>query len=134
MSLDWFYAPVSKVQFTGLLFSGANLANLGTNRQGFTVLGQGRVISIRSRGGWAQIALVPTERLSFHLMAGQQDDRNSDLRGSGIAKNQVYAANVMYRVGPNLIVAFEGSRLRTSYLPGMIRPNTHYDLAFAYLF
>jgi hypothetical protein len=132
-SVDWFYSPVPKVHFTGLAFLGANLANLGTIRQGFTIFGPGSAAAIRTRGGWAQLGYTPTNRLSFHIMAGQQDDNDTDLI-TGIGKNQAYAANVMYRIGPNLIVALEGSQVRTSYLPGPTRRNNHYDLAFAYLF
>jgi hypothetical protein len=133
-SLDWQYSPWRGVQFTGLAFTGANLANLGTLRQGFTVLGPGRAIAVRTRGGWAQVALTPTNRLSFHLMAGQQDDRNSDLRSEGIGKNQAYAANVMYRLSPSVILALEAGQVRTTYIPGQIRRNNHYDLAIGYLF
>jgi hypothetical protein len=133
-SVDWRYAPFNTVRFTGLAYGGANLASLGTLRQGFTILGPGDAIAVRTRGGWAQLELIPASRLSFHLIAGQNDDNNSDLRFGGIGKNQTYAANVMYRLGQNFMVAFEGSRVRTSYLPGPVRRNTHYDLAFAYLF
>jgi hypothetical protein len=133
-SVDWRYAPLNSVRFTGLAYGGANLASLGTLRQGFTILGPGDAIAIRTRGGWAQLELIPATRLSFHLIAGQNDDNDSDLRFGGIGKNQTYAANVMYRLGQNFMVAFEGSRVRTSYLPGPVRRNTHYDLAFAYLF
>ena len=133
-SLDWLYTPWNGVQFTGLAFSGANLANLGTLRQGFTVLGHGRAIAVRTRGGWGQLALTPTNRLSFHLMAGQQDDNNSDLRFGGIGKNQAYAANIMYRLAPSVILALEAGQVRTTYIPGPVRRNNHYDLAIGYLF
>ena len=134
VSIDWLFSPLSKMEFSGFVFAGANLANLGTLRQGFTILAPGEAIGIRSRGGWAQLALLPTARLSFHLMAGQQDDNNADLRYVGLSKNQNYAANIMYRLGPNLIIALEGSQVRTAYMPGGLRRNNHYDLAFAYLF
>jgi hypothetical protein len=133
-SVDWDYAPFSTLRFTGLAYGGANLASLGTLRQGFTVLGPGEAIAVRTRGGWAQVELTPASRLSFHLIAGQNDDNNTDLRFGGIGKNQTYAGNVMYRLRQNFIVALEASQVRTSYLPGPVRRNTHYDLAFAYLF
>ncbi|HET8547483.1 MAG TPA: hypothetical protein VFL57_05755 [Bryobacteraceae bacterium] len=133
-SVDWLYAPWPSVRFTGLAYGGANLASLGTLRQGFTILGPRDAIAVRTRGGWAQLELIPAARLSFHLIAGQADDNDRDLRFGGIGKNQTYAANVMYRIGQNFIVAFEGSRVRTTYLRGPVRRNTHYDLAFAYLF
>ena len=133
-SVDWFFAPWRKVEFTGLAYQGSNIANMGTLRQGFTILGNGDAIPIRSRGGWAQVALLPTSRLSFHLYTGQQDDHNRDLRDRGTARNLTYAGNVMYRFGSNFLFSFERSHVRTTYLPGGLRRNTHYDLAFAYLF
>jgi hypothetical protein len=133
-SIDWSYSPWEKLQFTGFAFTGANLANVGTLRQGFSVLGPGEAIAIRSRGGWAQMAILPTSRLSFHLIAGQQDDNDNDLRFGGIGKNQTYVGNIMYRIGPNMIVSLERSQVRTTYLPGITRSNNHHDLAFAYLF
>jgi hypothetical protein len=134
ISIDWFYSPLRKVEITGFAFKGANIANTGTLRQGFSILGPGNVIAIRSRGGWAQVALLPTSRISLNLIAGQQDDHDSDLRFGGIAKNQTYAANIMYRISSNMIVSLERSQVRTSYLSGTVRINTHHDLAFAYLF
>jgi hypothetical protein len=134
VSIDWFYSPWRKIEFTGFAFTGANIANLGTLRQGFSIVGPREAIAIRSRGGWAQLAILPTSRLSVHLIAGQQDDNNSDLRLTGIGKNQTYAANIMYRIGPNMIVSLERSKVRTSYISGPVRSNNQHDLAFAYLF
>ena len=133
-SIDWFYRPWTKIELTGFAFTGANIANVGTLRQGISVLGPGNAIAIRSRGGWAQVAVLPTSRLSFHLIAGQQDDHDRDLRFGGIGKNQTYLGNIMYRIGPNMIVSLERSHVRTTYLPGTTRSNNHHDLAFAYLF
>lgn len=134
VSLDWFFSPWSKLQFTGLAFSGENIANLGTLRQGFTIVDSERLLPVHSRGGWAQVAYLPTARLSFNVMAGQHDDNDDDLPFGGFGRNQAYAGNVMYRLAPNLLVAFETSQVRTRYVRGPLRLNTHYDLALAYLF
>jgi hypothetical protein len=134
VSIDWAYSPWDKLEFTGFAFNGANLANVGTLRQGFTVIRPGEAIAIRSRGGWAQVAIRPAPRISVHLIAGQQDDHDGDLRFGGIGKNQTYMANIMYRLGTNMIVSLERSHVRTLYLPATVRTNNHYDLAFAYLF
>lgn len=133
-SVDWFFAPFSKLEFTGLAYTGSNFASVGTLRQGFTILAPREVIAVRSRGGWAQIALLPTSRLSFHIYAGQQDDHNRDLRDRGFSRNLAFAGNVMYQVSSNVRIAFESSQVRTTYLPGGVRRNNHYDLALAYLF
>lgn len=134
VSVDWLIAPWSKLQFTGLFYSGENTANLGTLRQGFKILYSGQILPVQSKGGWAQIAFLPTNRLSFHFMSGQHDDRNSDLSAGGISKNLAFAANIMYRIAPNVVIAFESERLNTTYVgAGTIR-NLHNDLAIAYQF
>lgn len=51
-----------------------------------------------------------------------------------MAKNQVYAGNLIYRLGPNVLASFEASQTRTTYLGQGTRLNPHYDLALAYLF
>ncbi|MBS1873433.1 MAG: hypothetical protein JSU00_09460 [Acidobacteria bacterium] len=132
-SFDWLIRPFARLDITGAYFTGQNVSVTGSIRQGITFFGEnGR--SVHSQGGWAQLALRPTSRLSFHLYGGAQDDRNADLLAGAIGRNMIYAANVMYRVGPNLLASFEASQVRTSYLGSGLRLNPHYDLALAYLF
>jgi len=133
-SVDWFYRPVSKLEFSGMFFHGRNVATLGALRQGFTVLPNGRLIPVRSNGGWAQIRVPVTTRLAFNVYGGQQDDRDSDLLYTNIGKNQAYFGNVMYRLAPNVIVSLEGGQVRTTFKQIGSRLNDHYDLAIAYLF
>jgi hypothetical protein len=140
---DWFVNPIPRVEFTGTFFKGENVALFGTGgiRQGFWILEPGKVLPVHSTGGWAQVRLIATERLSFHFLAGQHDDRNSDVRagffdanGGGIGKNQAYGANFFYKLSSNVIASFEILQTRTTYLRFGNRLNNHYDLAFAYLF
>lgn len=133
-SLDWFANPFEKVEFSGAFYSGQNIGNLGTVRQSFTIVSEGNVLPVHSKGGWAQIAIPWTPRLSFHLFGGQHDDRNRDLLPGNIQKNQAYFGNLMYKVAPNVILSFEGGQVRTAYYRGGVRLNNHYDLALAYLF
>jgi hypothetical protein len=133
-SLDWFATPVNRVQFTGAFFRGRNVAHFGATRQAFVFHADGRITPVHSTGGWAQLSLIATDRLSFNLMGGQQDDRNSDLNRLGIAKNMTGAANVMYRLAPNVVVSLEALQLRTTYLGLGTRKNNRYDLAVAYMF
>ncbi len=139
-SIDWFFNPHRRLEFTGQFFTGRNLANLGSGgvRQGFTILplgaGQFRAIPVRTRGGWAQFTFIATPRLSFNLYGGQDDPNNRDLLLSGIAKNLAYAANVFYRLAPNVVVGAEASQVRTQFMSGPRPINNHYDLAVAYLF
>ena len=133
-TLDWFFRPLSKVEFSGSYFHGRNVAILGGLQQGYSVL-PGRIwLSVRSNGGWAQLRFPVTERLAFNVYGGQEDDRNKDLLPGSIGKNQAYFANAMYRIAPNVLVSLEGGQVRTSYLQIGNRLNDHYDLGIAYLF
>ncbi len=139
-SIDWFFNPHRRFEFTGQWFTGQNLANLGSGgvRQGFTILplasGQLQVIPVRTRGGWAQWTFIATPRLSFNVYGGQDDPNNRDLLLTGIAKNMAYAANVFYRLAPNVVLGAEASQVRTRFMSGQRPLNNHYDLAVAYLF
>jgi hypothetical protein len=133
-SLDWFVNPFEKLEFNGAFYSGENVGNMGTVRQSFTIFSDRRIVPIRAMGGWAQVSVPWTPRLSFHIYGGQHDDRNQDLLTGNIAKNQAYFGNVMYKVAPNVILSFEGGQVRTTYLRNGVRLNNHYDLAMAYQF
>ncbi len=139
-SLDWFVNPHPRLEFTGMWFTGKNLAKLGAGgvRQGFSVFRPGTsqllIIPVRTRGGWAQLTWVATSRLSFNLYGGQDDPNNRDLPAGGIGRNQAYAANVFYRLAPNVVVGWEVSQVRTRYLSGPRPLYNHYDLAVGYLF
>ena len=133
-SLDWFANPWQKLEFSGAFFTGQNVGPLGGVQAGYTILGPRNVIPIHSNGGWEQLALPVTSRLTFHLFSGMQDDRNSDLLSGDIARNWMYGANLFYRLAPNVLVGVESSQLRTTYVDAGYRLSNHYDLALAYLF
>ncbi len=132
-SLDWSANPWAKLDFSGAFFAGQNVGHFGAPRQGFTFM-YDRLVPVRSRGGWAQVALLATSRLTFNLMGGRHDDRNADLLPGMVGKNMAGAANLMYRLAPNVILALEALQVRTDYLGTGTRINNHYDLAVAYLF
>lgn len=132
-SLDWLVRPGPLVEFSGEAFNGQDVAGLGA-LGGFEILPSDAVIPIHSHGEWAQIAFFPAPRLSFHLYAGEQYNRASDLAASSIHRNLVYAGNIMFKLAPNVIAALEAAQARTDYLGSMLRLNNHYDVALAYLF
>jgi len=135
-SLDWLLAPASWIVFEGSAYSGENLAGfgLGAIRQGVTVLGPGNVLPVHAKGGWGQLTIPATNRLTFHLMGGLQDSRNRDIRPGDIAQNLSYGGNAFYHLAPNVILSLEMMQTRTQYLGPGLRLNNHYDLAIAYLF
>lgn len=132
-SVDGLFRPFPRFDVTGTYFRGENVGILGALRQGVAVE-DGLARSVSSQGGWVQFALRPTNRLSFHVYGGEQADRAADLLNGGITRNLVYAANTMYRLGPNVLASFEASQTRTTYLGSGTRLNPHYDLALGYLF
>lgn len=133
-SFDWLIRPVAMLDFTGQFFGGENAGVLGGLHQGLAFLPNERIHAATAAGGWAQLTLRATKRLSFNVYGGQEDDWNSDLSFGSIAKNQAYAGNAMYRLGSNVIMSFEASQTRTLYVGSGLRLNPHYDLAIAYLY
>jgi len=138
-SLDWFFNPWRKLEFTGAFYSGQNVSNLGTGaiNQGYQLYRsyyQTHVQAIETMGGWGQFTVHATNRVDLHLFTGQQDDENHQLGAGDIGKNLMYGANIFFRLAPNVFLAPEISQLRTVYLARGVRINNHYDLALAYLF
>ena len=137
-SMDWFFNPWKPVEFTGVFYSGQNVAHLGSGtRQGFAVYtsyGKTYGAALGSRGGWGQVTLHALPRLDFHLFTGQVDDANADLGTGAIGKNLLFGGNAYFHLAPNVLVGVEASQVRTVYLGQGVRINNHYDLALAYLF
>jgi hypothetical protein len=133
-SFDWFANPWEKIEFSGAFYRGENIAGLGTIEPGYFEAGPRSVIPVQSIGGWAQLAWLATPKLTFHLIAGQHNNEASEVAAGLLYKNQGYAANMIYRLAPNVLFSLEGMQLRTSYLGSGTRLNNHYDLGVAYLF
>ena len=133
-SFDWFANPWEKIEFTGAFYRGENIAGLGTIGPGYFIEGPMLVRPVQSIGGWAQLAWLATPKLTFHLIAGQHNNQASEVSDGLIDKNQGYAANLVYRLAPNVLFSLEGMQLRTSYVGSGTRLNNHYDLGVAYLF
>ena len=135
-AVDWLMRPARLLEFTGEAFTGQNVAPLGTGglNQGFVVARYGPARPVHSLGGWGQLTIRAAPRLWFNIFSGQQDDRNSDVPTGGIGKNLAYGSNVFFRVAPNVLMSFEASQIRTSYIGAHTLQSNHYDLAFAYLF
>jgi hypothetical protein len=133
-TLDWLFKPASPVEITGAMYFGSNDSGLGGLQQGFTILASGNVIPVHATGGWNQLALFPTSRISLHFFAGEEADRASDLVSNSVRTNLVYAGNIVYKLAPNVLTAIEVSQTRTDYIASGLRMNNHYDLALAYLF
>jgi hypothetical protein len=133
-SLDWRLAPVWKLELTGTMYTGRNVANLGALGNGFTVLGNGTFQPVHSIGSWAQLSVPITSRLTFNFFGGLEDDRGTYLPAYNVARNLMYASNLMYHLGPNVVLGLEGLQMRSRYFSGTTQLNNHYDVALGYLF
>jgi hypothetical protein len=133
-SFDWFVNPSKRIEFTGVFYSGQNVAHLGSGtRQGYAIYTR-YAHPIDSTGGWGQLTFHTLPRLDLHFFTGQVDDSNHGLSRGAIGKNLLYGGNAYFRVAPNVIVGLETTQLRTTYIGQGVRINNHYDLALAYLF
>jgi hypothetical protein len=140
-SLDWFFNPVRRIEFTGTVYNGKNLSKFGglTDIPVFTIVtvrpGEIRLAPVRGSGGWAQVTLIATPRLSFNLFSGQHDVNNRDLSVSTQRhKNLANGVNFFYKLAPNVITGIEFSQVYSWYLGGQRPQNNHYDFYVAYLF
>lgn len=132
-SIDWLIRPAARVDVTGTFFHGENTGVIGGLRQGVSLI-NGQARAVGATGGWAQFTFRASRRATFNFYGGQEDDRNRDLSPGAVGKNQGYGANIIYRLGSNILTSFESSQMRTTYLGSKTVINPHYDLAFAYLF
>jgi hypothetical protein len=133
-SIDWMIQPVSKVQFTGMFFQGENTAGIGGLRQGFTFARNSKFQAVAAAGGWAQLSLLATKRLTLNAYSGLESNRAANLLAGQITRNFVYAGNGIYHLASNVLFSLEAAQVRTTYLGFPQRLVNHYDLALAYLF
>ena len=91
-------------------------------------------MALQSHGGWTQATILATSRLSFNFQAGLYDPDDGDLLPTSATRNLVLAANMFFRVAPNVIWGAELSQTRTWRLAGDRPRYDHADLYVAYLF
>ena len=71
---------------------------------------------------------------SAYFAAQNATNRAADLAYSAIQTNSSYAANLYYRLAPNVFLALEAAQVRTDWARGVTTLRNHYDLALAYFF
>ncbi|HZS55523.1 MAG TPA: hypothetical protein VFA65_14075 [Bryobacteraceae bacterium] len=133
-SFDWLFIPASFLQFSGTIYTGQNVAGLGALGNGFTVTRNHGIQPVHSTGGWAQVAFPITSRLTFNVFSGIENDRSPFFYSTNIVHNWTYASNLMYHVGPNVVVSLEALQMRTRSFLDVGALQNHYDLAVGYLF
>jgi hypothetical protein len=75
-----------------------------------------------------------TRRLTFDAYAGRQVNATRYLDPHQIAGTFVYAGNVLYRAGPNVVLGFEAGRENIVYANRTLILANRYDATLAYLF
>lgn len=133
LSSDFLFQPLQWLQVTGTVLHGENFANLGGLPPGVAVAGTS-LIAVKGTAGWMQIALPVTKRLTFDAYAGRQVNASLDLTSYQIAGSLVYAGNVLYRFGPNVVLGFEGAHQEFAYANHSLVVANRYDATLAYLF
>jgi hypothetical protein len=134
VSLDWLFIPTPKLQISGTYFGGRNFAGIGGLPESFRIDPNDGAFPVHGSGGWIEFSSPLTERLTLNLFGGRQDNRARDLVAGEVARNVSYAGNLIYRVGPNVLLSVEALQKRTRFLPGADQIHNHYDVAVGYLF
>ncbi len=133
LSSDFLFKPLRWLEMSGTVLHGENFANLGALPMGVAVVGT-TLIPIKGSAGWMQIALPVTNRLTFDAYAGRQVNESRGLTLNQIAGNLIYAGNVLYRVGSNVVIGFEGAHEDIVYANHTFTLTNRYDATLAYLF
>ena len=133
-SIDWLVSPLPKLSVSGFFFKGENLHHLGALRQSFRVAANGVINTVHSTGGWGQVSVAATNRVTLNWFAGVHDDRDSDLNRGQNGLNRSGGANVMVKMAPNVVLSLEGMRIRSNYIGTVNRRLNRYDISIAYLF
>ncbi len=133
VSSDFLFQPLHWLELSGTLFRGENFANLGGLPAGAAVEGAS-IIPIKGTAGWMQVALPVTKRLTFDAYAGRQVNASLALTPYEIGGTLVYAGNVLYRIGSNVVLGFEGGHEDVVYVNHALILANRYDATLAYLF
>jgi hypothetical protein len=133
ISSDFLFKPLHWLELTGTVFKGENFANLGGLPVSIASNGAS-LIPVKGTAGWMQVALSLTNRLTLDAYAGRQVNAVRYLSPFQIGGSLVYAGNLLYRAGPNVVLGFEAGRENVSYANHTLILANRYDATLAYLF
>jgi hypothetical protein len=140
ISFDWFVKPSHWAELTGTVFTGENLSKGGSSAvsQGFALVpvspGVFRPVPVARSGGWAQLTVLPTSRLTINVHAGIDRSDNDFLLPTSLTQNMAFIFNTFYRLAPNVLWGFEIGRISTDFKDGQRPSYIHHDIHVAYLF
>ena len=90
-------------------------------------------LDARSAGGWGEVQLYPTERVSFAAGGGVDDIRDARRATLARQRNRSAFGNVTFSITPELQTSFEYRLLRT-LVGSTDRVNQHFDWVFVQKF
>jgi hypothetical protein len=133
ISSDFLFKPLHWLELSGTVFKGENFADLGGLPVSVASNGTS-LIPVKGTAGWMQLALPVTKRLTFDAYAGRQVNAVRYLSPFQIGGTFVYAGNMLYRAGPNVVLGLEAGRENVVYANRTLILANRYDATLAYLF
>jgi hypothetical protein len=148
LAADWSAPLGRKVTITGEAFAGRNLAAFqagvfqGVNAEGAIAGGQGLVLdgprSIRTRGGWTQVAGAVTPTVTVTGAWGLDDPVDEDLlavtRREARLRNTAVSAGFQHKASAQITWGVEFRHLVTTLLVAGRRTDNHVNLAVTFAF
>jgi hypothetical protein len=131
VALDASVPLTSWLEIRGEAYDGRGTRSLGGGAVG-QLFGIDATL-IRSRGGWGQVNLKPTQTLIVGAGFGLDDPHDADLAASSRLKNSAASVHAEWRPAGPLVFGAEYRRIRTLYVPRAFT-NDHINLAFGFEF
>ena len=113
------------------VFGVAGEVFLGENIDAF---GGALGLDARAAGGWAELQVLPTERMSFHAGYGTDEIRAANRLQLARRRNRSAYGNVIFSLTPEVQASFEYRWLATVPGGASERRNHHFDWVLAYRF
>ena len=124
--------PMGKfVEFRGEAFAGRGLRGLGGG-QIAQLFGKNGVV-VRGTGGWGQLNIRPSTRVTFGAGYGFDDPNDADLTASGRLKNVTSETHLIVRPGGPLVFSAEWRRTTTTFT-ARSWTNDHFNLGAGFEF
>lgn len=131
---------------SGLVNGWASAVDFGVRRDMFGVAGEVFVgdnmdafggalgLDARATGGWAELQLIPTNRLSFHAGAGIDDINDASRALLARRRNRSAYGNIIVSLTPEVQTSFEYRWLATLPAGPTELKNHHFDWVLVYKF
>jgi hypothetical protein len=143
----------ARFSFTGQAYKGQALGGLGGGAfkdisisyyygTNYPTL-MSKAIALRDEGGWAQLKFHLNNLFELNAAFGQDNDSAAQLRAthvsltnpySGLARNQTFMGNAVFRPRASLLLSFEYRRLASWQLVSPVNTANIFGLAAGYEF